>query len=287
MIRRAIIIEATNYYTKETDEFNDIENKLAKMEFIFSVIKWFGDQAFSYLVTVYGGGPAVDAFISPLKDYYVEFIGEVGAQLFWGEKINFSEVNQFLALEAGIENTLVNMMTGLEVPTPKKVGTLIASYVMLNFSKHYLYTEDSKGNIYKTLINMGGDLTVNGIKALVANYFDKFLKAKPDFANKVSAWVNKYIKKSLPEVKGFEIIRKYLEETIGLATGTIYEGMAPQAGHLGYLMLTFTVDNVKIAIDLGKNILAITEMVFNQFLSILSYPSQEPKKPDVPQYYQS
>ena len=70
----------------EAKQFSDLESKLAKLEFVFSIIKFFGDQAFSYLITAYGGGPAVDAFMSPLKDYFTEFIGEVGAKLYWGKR---------------------------------------------------------------------------------------------------------------------------------------------------------------------------------------------------------
>ncbi|MGI6717113.1 MAG: hypothetical protein ACOX3X_08040 [Eubacteriales bacterium] len=287
MIRRAIIIESAYYYTAEADQFRALDAKLEKMEFVCSVLKWFGDQAFSYLVTVYGGGPAVDAFISPLKDYYVQFIGEVGVKILWGEEINFGSVNLLLTLEAGIENTLVNFMTGLEAPTPKKIGALVASFGMLNFAKHYCYTENSKGDIYKTLVNMGGDITVNGIKALAASYMDKFLKAKPDFSDSVNSFIKKYIKKGFDEMNGFDILRKYLEEVIGVVGINVYQNITSRVEDGNWGIVEISIGDSSLTFDITANLKAVANMFYDIVFKDFSLPGSPAQMPDTPVYYKS
>jgi hypothetical protein len=287
MIRRAIIIESAYYYTAEAAQFRALDAKLEKMEFVCSVLKWFGDQAFSYLITVYGGGSAVEAFVSPLKDYYVQFIGEVGVKIIWGEEINFGAVNLLLTLEAGVENTLVNFMTGLEVPTPKKIGALVASFVMLNFTKHYCYTENSKGDVYKTLVNMGGDITVNGIKALAASYIDKFLKAKPDFADSVNIFVKKYIKKGFSEMDGFEILRKYLEDVVGVVGINVYQNITSRVEDGKWGTVELSVGDSSLSFDITANLKAVANMFYDTVFKNFSLPNSPAQMPDTPGYYKS
>ena len=287
MIRRAIIIESAYYYTAEAKQFSDLESKLAKLEFVFSIIKFFGDQAFSYLITAYGGGPAVDAFMSPLKDYFTEFIGEVGAKLYWGEKIDFSSVNLLITLENGVENSIVNMLTGEEKPTPKKIGALVAGFAMLNFSKHYYYTEDSKGDIYKTLVNMGGDITVNGMKALASQYIGKYLDKNPEFKKKIENWLGTYITNNLEEIDNFEFLKKYVEETIGLVVSNVYQNTTSIISDPNGYEITISVGSSTIQLNVMENIKNIANFFYQQFISILSLPTNSPNQPQTPPYIKS
>lgn len=284
MIRRAVIIESAYYFTKEGKEFSELETKLARLEFIFSIIKWFGDQAFSYLITAYGGGPMVDAFMSPLKDYFTEFIGQVGAQLYWGEEIDYNSVNLLITLESGIENTIVNLITGQTPPTPKKIGALVASFVMLNFTKHYCYTEDSKGDIYKTLINMGGDLTVNSIKALASKYMGNYFEKNPQFKEKIQKWLGDHINNNLPEIDQFDFVIKYVEETIGLIISNTYQNTVSGIEDSSDLSITITIGSSSMKLNVSENLQRIADFFFNQFISILNLPQNKPTSPSTPPY---
>ncbi|MFA6377223.1 MAG: hypothetical protein WCW63_01220, partial [Acholeplasmataceae bacterium] len=284
MIRRAIIIESAYYYTKESKEFSDLESKLAKLEFVFSIIKFFGDQAFSYLITAYGGGPMVEAFMSPLKDYFTDFIGEVGAQLYWGEEINYSSVNLLVTLEAGVENMIMNLITGENPPTPKKIGALVASLVMLNFTKHYCYTEDSKGDIYKTLINMGGDFTVNSLKTLASKYMGNYFEKNPQFKEKISKWLGHYVTNHLGEIDQFDFVIKYVEETIGLVISNSYQNTVSALEDSSNFELTISVGSGSITINIAQNLQNIADFFYNQFISILNLPQNKPDQPKTPPY---
>ncbi len=287
MIRRAIIIESAYYFTKESQEFSDLETKLARLEFVFSIVKWFGDQAFSYLITAYGGGPMVDAFMSPLKDYFTEFIGQVGAQLYWGEEINYSSVDLLVTLESGIENTIVNLITGQTPPTPKKIGALVASFVMLNFTKHYCYTEDSKGDIYKTLVNMGGDLTVNSVKALASKYMGNYFEKNPQFKDKIQKWLGDHITNNLPEIDQFDFVLKYVEETMGLMITNTYQNTISSIEDPSGFDITITIGSSSIKLNVLKNVQRIADFFFNQYISILNLPQNKPSSPSTPPYIKS
>lgn len=284
MIRRAIIMESAYYYTKEGQEFRDLEEKLAKLEFVFSVIKWFGDQAFSYLVTFYGPGAMADAFLSPLKDYVTELIGEIGAKIYWGEEINFKAVNLFAAIESGIENTIINIITGDEPPTPKKIGVLVASFVMLNFTKHYTITEDSKGDFYKTLINMCGDITVNSLKALASKHMGEYFKNNPQFKDKINQWLGTYLSNQVDSINHFDVLIKYAEETIGLIIAQSYADGIKRVEQIASGELAIKVGTGVIVIRIIENLDAISNFFFKQFMSMIEIPKDKPPKPTTPPY---
>lgn len=60
------------YYTKDAAEYEQIAAELDDMLFYAEWIKWFGDQAFSYLISTYYGSTA-DALLSPAKDIFAAF----------------------------------------------------------------------------------------------------------------------------------------------------------------------------------------------------------------------
>lgn len=295
LIRRAIIEEAMYYYTREGEAFKSLDAKMGQMEFVFKTMKWFGDQAISYLAKAYAGGDLGEAFVVPLKDYTLELVGELGAQMYWGEEIHYPEVSFLMTLENGVENALIALILGEKRPTPKVLGTLAASLVMLNFSRYYGFTEDSKGDFYKTLVKMGSDFTVTGLKTLVGKYFDKFLKTRPDFSKSVNQYVEKYVRNSLKKMDSFELLRKYLEESLGLVFQETYDRLAAEAGglpveedwHFSFSGSTFVIasQGKTLSLDLLANAGGLAELFFKEFLANAGLPQTPAAMPVEPPYY--
>ena len=304
MIRRAVIEEGVEYYTKEAEYFMGIDSKLENLELMFNVIKWFGDQASSYLLTVYTG-QAGEAFITPLKDYMLEFIGEAGAKYYWGEEVNFDSLAFVGSVTTGVENTIGNMMTGQETPTPKKLAGLVAALAILNFSKHYYTGKETKGEWFKSLVATGGDLTANAFKMLLGQKLERMLK-NPAFKDQVDGWITNQVssisehlvsKEVLKSVTDYaaelavdfsnaEVVKKYLEEAFGLVGATIYESVVKREDGKSITTITIPIGTSNLEFDIMNNISALVEMQFEVFNKIISFiTSPAPALPDSPVYF--
>ncbi len=285
MIRRAIIEEGVEYYTKEASEFMALDSKLEKIQAVFDVIKWFGDQACSYLIIVYGGGPAVEAFVSPFKDYVLQLIGEAGASIYWGEAVDFNGLALMSSITTGIENTIANMITGLETPTPKKIAALVAGLAILNFSKHYMFTSDCKGDFCKSIIKTGGDMTVTAFKSALGMKLESLLKNEA-FKRKVEGWVGEIIASGADKISSSEVMKKYLEEAFGIVGATVYENTVSRNEGQSLTLIKIPVGSSTIMFDPVENAINIAKMYFNAFCDILPFiESSSPKMPDYPIYY--
>ncbi|MDD2618961.1 MAG: hypothetical protein PHT87_09220, partial [Bacteroidales bacterium] len=91
LVTRKICHDAIIYYTKDAAEYEQIAAELDNMLFYAEWIKWFGDQAFSYLISTYYGSTA-DALLSPAKDIFAAFLGEVIDKLLYDEEISLDEL---------------------------------------------------------------------------------------------------------------------------------------------------------------------------------------------------
>lgn len=222
MLRYNIIKQAVDYYMKEAMEFNQLADSIERWEKGYSFLKWVGDQAFSYLISVYGGGPTVEAFASPLKDMFAEFAGVYAGALIMGEKVVYEESNLYKALMQGVENTLGNILTGDTPPTPQKVGYVIAAFIFTSFFRHYYFGDEEKGDIYKSLLAACGDLSGTYIKKVTGDAFKKFLKNDTGFGYRL----NEYFKSLFDFDSDFyhpEAVEKYITETVGAVSGWIYD----------------------------------------------------------------
>jgi len=285
MIRRAIIEESAVYYTKEASEFMALDSKLEKIQAVFDVIKWFGEQACSYLIIVYGGGPAVEAFVSPFKDYVLQFIGEAGAKYYWGEPVDFNSLDLIVSITKGIENTIGNMITGLETPTPKKITSLVAGLAILNFAKYYMFDKDCKDDFCKSVIKTGGDMTVTAFKAMLGLKLEKMLKNEA-FKKKIEGWIGSFITTGAGKIDSAEILKKYLEEAFGIVGATVYENIVSRDEGQSLTSIKIPIGASTLVFDPVENAVAIAKIYFNKFCDIIPFiQNANTPMPNFPVYY--
>ncbi|WP_054847475.1 hypothetical protein [Methanoculleus chikugoensis] len=64
LMSKKIVYDSIVYYTQESADFMETAETMDDWITFLSVVKWFGDQAFSYLMTIYTG-PAGEAILTP------------------------------------------------------------------------------------------------------------------------------------------------------------------------------------------------------------------------------
>jgi len=172
---------------------------------VANVAKWFGDQAFSYLVTVFvPGGPWSDAVLSPLKDILCELIGSYSATILVGGSFDPDSNAIMKSMHGAVENVINEMMgemfdksiTELNI---KKLGLIITGIFVFNWTKHWLYDPKpgEPRDAYKALCDSVSDFGVGVVKA----YFGKKLEGK------LKTWVDE------GKLSGFV---KYIQEKAGV-----------------------------------------------------------------------
>ena len=274
MLRYHIIKQAVAYYQKEAMEFNEMADSFERWETSLGIVKWIGDQSFSYLITVYGGGPFVEAFASPLKDMFAEFAGVYAGAMLTGEKVVYEESNLYAALLQGVENTLGEVLTGDSPPTPQKIGYVIAGFIFVSFTRHYYYGENEAGDIYKSMLAACGDLSGAFIKQYAGDWFKQYLKNDKGFGNKLGTYLRGKFDFDA-DFNHVDAVSKYVTETIGLVGGWIYDTVTttptplnPAAGLMegakfednswtvrlefkgGYTVVIPLIDNIGVIVDL-------------------------------------
>ncbi|MBQ4381245.1 MAG: hypothetical protein II794_00740 [Oscillospiraceae bacterium] len=273
MVRRMILQDAVNYYSKEHREYMALDKEIGKLEMGANIIKWIGDQAFSYLIEVYGGGPVVEAFASPLKDMWAEFAGIYIGAMLDGEPVNYSSDSFYAAILQGIESTIGNVLTGEEPPTPKKLGYAVAGFMFVSFLKHYYYGEDEKGDIYKSMVAAGGDLSMNFFKNAVGDAFKSYAAKSKGTLKKVMDYLASKVP-SGSEFDSVDMAAKYVTETLGLGGAWVYDKLMNTSNPInpaGGLVqsakfeddswvISMEVGNYVIKIPLLENLMVVAEM---------------------------
>lgn len=247
MLRRAIILEAMAYYTKEGQYFQSLEDSLRRYEFAFSVVKWIGDQAFTYVVISYcGGNPYPEAFITPLKDLVVDFLGQLWASSYWGEDISLSWESLGQTAVDSAERWLGYYLRDAIVSgNIKKVGYAAAYFMFGTWLDKYFWDEKSKGDAYKaTLAAVNATFTAS-VKSLFYAKFTKLMKNDTGLKTGLEKFISDCLKKACPyigsQLPGYDaagetahiigIVTKYLTETVGLAITVFRDNVIKQVNN--------------------------------------------------------
>lgn len=296
MIRRAIISEATSYYKKEGREFTDLDASLGRYEFVFSSVKWIADQAFAYMVSVYGGGPYVEAFASPMKDMIGEFLGQLTASSYWGTDVKMGPCDLVNAFISGVENAASNYMGDAMGSTPvsiKKIGYVCASMLTIGFIKRYAGISDNgdyAGDIYNSLVKSFGDLTSNVMKNLFNTYLGKVLDSDKGFCAKLGNYLKKNIGPEM-EMKSADIVAKYLSETFGLVVSNVYGNLMADTKDVvnedGTFNIIITVGNSELKINPIANLKAIQNLMYNMMIAPFTSVAKPLQTGNCEKYYKS
>ncbi len=244
--------DAVTYYTRDAAEYEKIAAELDNMLYYAEWLKWFGDQAFSYLISKYYGNTA-DALLSPAKDFFAAFLGEVLDYLLNDEPFTLDELETIKNITAGVDNLIVNAFddaTSSKNITFKQTCAAVAGFLVWKIAKNIYENRDRDGkvDIYSAITALTADLTAMGVKKIAGNFFDKALKntAVQNALNKpISKWMQniapnvfkgrwdidkqgEYLLK-IVEFKQSDIIKKYLEETFGAGAVKVVEMGAESA----------------------------------------------------------
>lgn len=237
LISKKIVYDSIIYYTQESADFNETAGSMDDWINYLSVVKWIGDQAFSYLATIYTG-PGGEAILTPAKDLTVEIVGEVSSDLFMGYPVDWNEIKSGQHISEMIEKYTISCFEDIHKANPRKLGYVIAGLCVFNLIRHYTFDLDKNGrrSWYRAFISSFSDLSLEFFK----NKFGTFLKGKlDDPASGLSKLLNssavRMLEDMMPEgrlsVPGINsltddavvgtALKKYVEGVFGLGTSYV------------------------------------------------------------------
>jgi hypothetical protein len=247
LVTRKICHDAIIYYTKDAAEYEQIAAELDNMLFYAEWIKWFGDQAFSYLISTYYGSTA-DALLSPAKDIFAAFLGEVIDRLLYDEEINLDELETIKNITAGVDNLITNAFDDATAKDSKlsfkQVCAVVAGFLVWKIGKNIYENRDKDGKIdlYSAITALTADLTAMGVKKIAGAFFDKALKnsaVQKALNNPIRKWLQNNVPNvvkgrwdidkqgeylfKIVEFKQSEVFKKYLEEFFGMGAAKVVE----------------------------------------------------------------
>lgn len=228
-------------------------------------VKWFGDQAFAYIATVYTG-PVGEAILSPAKEILTNMIGEVGVQIVYGESFDFEKLQLMNNLTASLDN-LVMSAADPSTLSIRQLAAVLAGFLIFTTAKNYVINIDKDGNrdFYKAITDAFSNLTSNAMKILASDLFGKAMRS-PQARNAMNTqcgkWVRENLQKYLPDleshfdnalangivsVEKLAIVEKYITEFVGMGASTVYT-------KLNEHKLTTTSDDVIFTVSIWKDV---------------------------------
>jgi len=242
LINKRICQDAIAYYTKDASEYVEIADELDKMIYYAEWIKWFGDQAFSYLISTYYGSTA-DAILSPAKDIFASLLGEIIDSLVWGEKFVYDGLETAKNINAAFDNLISNAFDDSKKVNFKEVCVVVGGFLVWKIAKN-LYDnldQDGKMDLYTAITATASDLTAMGMKAIAGNFFQKALNNKvvqKNLNTPMAKWLQDLVpdttlvrwgkgkdalKYTMTDFTKSDVIRKYLEEIFGIGVAKVVE----------------------------------------------------------------
>lgn len=238
-LSKSIICTAQSRFLDEAEAQRAWADALDWMIYGLEWVKWFGDQAFAYLATVYTG-PVGEALLSPAKEVLTNLIGEVGVQIIYGEKFDISTLQLMNNLSASLDNLIMTAADPARLDV-RQMATVLAGFLIVNAAKNYLLNvdKDGKRDFYKAITDAFGNLTVNAMKILGSELFSKAMKSnavKNAMNTHCGRWIRTSLTKYIPDMDIFfsnnermvsieklAILDKYISEICGLGAATVFK----------------------------------------------------------------
>ena len=222
-----VVMQYMRYWTVEAEKHLDDAKMYDKIVDYLEWAKFFGDCAFSYIITAYAGtaAPVVDAIVSPVKDFTCEAVGEMIACWSRGQSVEFDKFDFVkVALEAGD-----NIISGnISLTDWRKAASTLGMYFAYATLKNFYINlvENDQCDLYGALIAGFKDLTKNALKAMAGKVFDAVLKHFASSRKKISIKIGQFITENLGAGKTFDLrnmgdlnragfLRKVLDELFG------------------------------------------------------------------------
>ncbi len=265
LMSKKIVYDSIVYYTQESADFMETADTMDNWITFLSVVKWFGDQAFTYLATIYTG-PAGEAILTPTKELTVELIGELSADFFMGNGVNWGEIKVGVHISEMIENYAKSCFEDLAKANPKKLAQLIAGLCVFNLVRHYAFDLDENGkcSFYNAIISSFSDISLEFFKAK----FGDFLKGKLDdptsgISKLLDSSAVKMLEGMMPEgklaVPGVNsltedvaigpILQKYVEEIFGFGASYVTEELGKAAAETLFVKVSVDIPDSDRTVD--------------------------------------
>ncbi len=246
LVSKCLVRRYMTYWTRQRNaDMRDVKF----YDFMVSSLEWakfFGDCAFSLLVTVYAG-PLADAVISPAKDFFVGAIGEIiAADKFTLETFDNFEFSKNVA--AAGDNIFGNAISFTNYK--KALATLGCYFVYASFKNYMVkWNEEGVSDLWGALVGGFSDMTVNVVKTGASKLLGKWIEKSDIFRTKISPFITNYFKETqFPNfqaqynrwqelygelaLKGAneaaslaltDILDKYVTELVGVGAGKVSE----------------------------------------------------------------
>ena len=236
LLSKKIVYDSIVYYQQESVEFMQTSESMDSWITYLSIVKWFGDQAFSYLMTVYTG-PAGEAILSPAKEIVTELIGDIASDIFMGYPVDWNEVRVGVHVSEMIENYVMSCFEDIQKVNPKKLAYVIAGLCIFNLVRHYTFDLDSDGkrSWYNAFVSAFSDISL----AFLKNKFGEFFKGKIQNPNSgISRLMNSSVLKMLKTGEGGDLevnlsgqaLQQYLDGLFGFGASYVTEYAGKAAG---------------------------------------------------------
>ncbi len=284
LLSKKIVYDSVVYYQQESVEFMQTSESMDSWVTYLSIIKWFGDQAFSYLMTVYTG-PAGEAILSPSKEIITELIGEVASDIFMGYPVNWNEVRVGVHVSEMAENYVMSCFEDIHKANPKKLAYVIAGLCIFNLVRHYSFDLDSDGkrSWYNAFLSAFSDISL----AFLKNKFGEFFKGKiQNPTSGISKLMNSSVLKMLKigedgkldvNLSG-QALQQYLDAVFGLGASYVTEFAGKAAGEGFSVQVKLVTDSVRgsdwyAVVNPVKAVDKILEYVFTSLYETFTFPT--------------
>ena len=220
MLRRTLILWSTVYWQQQIDLVEKEEWDYWSKVWLLSEwgsrkLKWAGDIAFTLLIS-YKLGSNYEAWLSPLKDFITENLGEAIAES-WGdnattdgleflsattrpvysmdEGVNNKRAEKFMKkfedkLYTAFENLLTNqintdrmdMKLSMSHAASRKLflktGLILAGFLIIDFAKNYREMSVEERDCWKAFAKAFSNLSQTAVKQIFASYVAKWMNSK-------------------------------------------------------------------------------------------------------------
>ena len=246
LVSKCLVRRYMTYWTRQRNaDMRDVKF----YDFMVSSLEWakfFGDCAFSLLVTVYAG-PLADAVLSPAKDFFAGAVGEIiAADKFTLDTFDNFEFSKNLA--AAGDNIFGNAINLTNYKTA--LATLGGYFVYASFKNYIVkWNEEGVSDLWGALVGGFSDMTVNVVKTGASKLLGKWIEKSDIFRTKISPFITNYFKETqFPNfqaqynrwqelygdlaLKGADeaaslaltdILDKYVTELVGVGAGKVSE----------------------------------------------------------------
>lgn len=282
-LRRTVILWAQTYWRQQNDIARQQDDLYWARVWTLTVwgtkkLKWAGDVAFTVLIS-FKLGPNYEAWLSPVKDFAADAIGNLIADVNYGRgEYKYLKNFESKAYEA-LEKLALAQIKGEEMTkayssdTRKvflKAGLVMTSFLLLDLAKNYREMEEGERDYWKAFTRAFSNLSLEALKKIFGAYLDKLMnspKMEQFFRSKFMQMINSKVKgatRTNYTYNGRPLVVRYQGKLIsiqGTATGNVDVARGAARGLNLHLADGRTVRIPNVRADQGNAYLGYIEVI--------------------------